>query len=191
MKKEELKKAFNEKFEKITVSNELKSKTLNAINTKQKQKTSRLPYLRNFAAIFVVTLFCISIYFTRNVEKNSQNITTGEANNNVTLENNKTLRKSPLPSDTIESKKLIKEEASMLFDTISTNNVYSTPDNSSSFGTIQSAAIPKETEILSISEDEFLKQHPNAEKGYVIYENNKESLYIFSNGYLENIIIID
>jgi len=195
MKKEELKKAFNKEFEKITISDELKTKTLNAINTNQKTKTSHLPYLRNFAAIFIVTLFCVSIYFTRNIEKSSQDITSNETNSEATLENNTpTLRKSVSPLETSESEKIIKEESSMLFDTISTNNISSPSDYSSSFGAVQSIPATKEPEILSISEDEFLKQHPNAEKiekGYVIYENNKESLYIFNDGYLENIIIIE
>jgi len=69
MKKEELKDVFEKEFEKISVSDELKVKTINSINTKHIGKTSHLPYLRNFAAIFTVTLLCVSIYFTNNYTK--------------------------------------------------------------------------------------------------------------------------
>ena len=73
MNKKELKSAFEKEFKNINVSNELKEKTLNAINTSSKQKTSHIPYIRNFAAVFVVTLLCLSIYFSNNSYKNQPN----------------------------------------------------------------------------------------------------------------------
>jgi len=100
MNKIELKKAFEKEFEKISVSNELKSKTLNSISTHQNKKTSHIPYIRNFAAIFVVTLLCVSVFFTNN-QKENQSISSDENKSESILElptiENKTIKKSSSP----------------------------------------------------------------------------------------------
>lgn len=80
MKKDELKKAFETEFQKILVSDELKEKTLNAINNAKPSKMSYAPYIRNIAAIFVVTLLCVSTFLVRS---NKSREKTSQASDNV------------------------------------------------------------------------------------------------------------
>ena len=65
MNKKELNQAFENEFNKISVSDELKSKTLNSIANQPTKKTSHIPYLKNFAAIFIVSLLCFILMLIR------------------------------------------------------------------------------------------------------------------------------
>ena len=211
MKKEELKKAFEKNFEKICVSSELKTKTLNAINTSQAKKTSHLPYLKNFAAIFVVTLLCVSIYYTKSPVKkehsyNSNKVQDEEfpegsdSTKNTTFQLHKSIQSSEVEESILES------SPSALYGNILVDDFISETSNTPSMDALSSAIIKDTKEksfaadsvraetAKSITETEFLNQHPDAEKienGYIVYENDKETLYIFKNNKLENIIIID
>ena len=201
MNKKELKQAFEKEFENISVSNELKDKTLNSINSNPIKRTSHLPYIKNFAAIFVVTLLCLSIYFSNNklgknlsidemiygnIEKNSDSLSTED----ITLKR------------TRPSQESISNQSALDFNLYGTNSINSsTTSNYKTSGvpamdTVKEEAMQLDTsESLKITtEDEFLAYHPEAEKienGYIIYEDGKETLYIFNDNLLENIIIIN
>lgn len=205
MKKAELKKAFDKEFNNIAVSNELKSKTLEAINKSYINKHSHIPYLKNFAAIFVVTMLCISIYFTRNSKEIGfiSNSTTNQDSSISDLSGeiescsmpmeklNETSREATLNSyagtvtepQTAKTKSIFSSSAS--FD--KTENTTNLLNDSLSIANIESE------QSITLEKD-FLEQHPDAEKidnGYKIYVDNKEILYVFKDGILENIITID
>lgn len=214
MKKAELKKAFENEFNNITVSNELKEKTLKAINSSYIKKPSHFLYLKNFAAIFIVTMLCISIYFTRNVPKyettkestidnNNDNVTYGfiEAQEIINYDNSNS---DSMRKDTI----LLSPKLSAPLQSTSTLNDSLTKEksalNSSSFnlGNVPNDIITSDMEAteetqkseIKMSENEFLKLYPTAEKienGYKLYEDNKEIIYIFKDGLLENTIILE
>lgn len=197
MKKEELKKAFEKKFENIAVSNELKSKTIKAINNASIKKHSHIPYLKNFAAIFVVTMLCISIYFTRNTTKN--NFISGSIKEDST--SNFTADTEPFSAK--EEQQLLKSAARENPSTLQNDTKkFNISPTVNSFGAMQdlqsqntniifanSASTENlESENIITSEDEFLSLYPNAEKienGYRVYENGKEILYTFENGLLK------
>jgi len=204
MNKIQLKKAFEKEFEKITVSDQLKSKTVNAINTSHK-RTSHIPYIRNFAAVFVVTLLCVSIYFTNNFSKKqfySDNVITNETQilestiNEKQLERkmeNSTSLKSIKP-ETIYNNKISKSTPSPSFYSLNDFGNIATDDLQLQMEKYSTdCAVPESTDTL-LSEAEFLKQYPDAEKienGYIIYENEKQTTYIFKDGMLENIVTIE
>lgn len=174
MKKDELKKAFDKEFINITVSPKLKEKTLENIKASYIKKNSHIPYLKNFAAIFVVTMLCVSIYFTRNIPKNNNLESTNEQ---IVLD---TLEDSEPSVANFESDK--KERA-----------LFMAPANleSINYGILNDCSETQEVASIT-SEEDFLKLYPNAEKlenGYKIYENGKEVIYIFENGFLKNTII--
>lgn len=215
MKKEELKKAFDKEFENITVSAELKEKTLKAINDSSNIKHSHLPYLKNFAAVFVVTMLCLSIYLTRNepqkninLEINSEAESISDINTQTPAIANETnesyaIEEVKLPQKSIQrnNKKYNQETDSLQQKTTSQKNLLmmkapilekQDSDNMilQDFGTLETT----QSENNNISEEEFLTTYPNAEKienGYKIYENNKEIIYVFNNGFLENTIILE
>lgn len=210
MKKAELKKAFENEFNNITVSNELKAKTLKAINSSYIKKPSHFLYLKNFAAIFIVTMLCISIYFTRNVPKyettkestidnNNDNVTYGfiEAQEIINYDNSnsESMRKdtillspklsAPLQSTSTLNDALTKEKSAL--NSFSFNLGNATND-------IVMTDMKATEEEIKMSENEFLKLYPTAEKienGYKLYEDTKEIIYIFKDGLLENTIILE
>jgi len=184
MNKKELKQAFEAELEKITVSKELKEKTLNAVNAVSSKKTSRIPYIRNIAAIFVVTLLCLSIYCVNDFHQNNS---TSESSlpqtQNITDNSTSYLLKSaPLRSNSAET--------NIYFDDFSgAKNEMTLQED-----TYSKASPQQNSGIKAISESDFLNSHPEAEKiegGYVIYEGETEILYFFKNGILENTIIIN
>ena len=209
MNKKKLKEAFDKEFNNITVSNELKQKTLNAVEVKQNQKSLPLPYLRNFAAVFIDSLLCLSIYIVKNTPQ-KENITFDKSNlsNETILEESENLNSNiPELTRAINTENAAPSTDLISFDTMISNSTSSTetpPTLYSSGASTLSNALQKKSQlstpnlqketITALSEDEFIKQHPNAEKvdnGYIIHENEKETVYIFNNKVLENIIIID
>ena len=203
MKKSELKKEFEKEFKNILLSKELKTKTINLIKTIHTNKSSHLPYLRNFAAIFVVTLICLSIYITNNMSSNNNITTYNVPQEEATLkeqsiENNVEAKSN----NTLLRKSTIKSAKSEVYYGTTTEELASPPyqfqkANSLNNFTLDSSIsdnLEKTESIYSLSEDEFLAQHPEAEKnekGYIIYENEQKTLYVFKNNNLENIMIIE
>lgn len=197
MKKEELKKAFEKKFKNIAVSNELKSKTIKAINSTSIKKPSHIPSLKNLAAIFVVTMLCLSIYFTRNTTKN--NFISGSIKEDSTSSFTADTEQFSIKEEQQLLKSAARENPSTLPNDTKKFNISPTVN---SFGAMQdlqsqntniifdnSASTENlESENIITSEEEFLSRYPNAEKienGYKIYKNGKEILYAFENGLLK------
>ena len=56
MTKKELKKLFDKELGNITVSDQLKEKTLKEITNQKSQNVFYIPYLRNVCAVFLVNL---------------------------------------------------------------------------------------------------------------------------------------
>lgn len=212
MKKAELKKAFDNEFKNITVSDELKSKTLEAVNSTY-IKHSHLPYLKNFAAIFIVTMLCISIYFTRNTQNNNLTFDTQQeeiTSNFQNVEDNETTGaiETILPQtekSRLKSSRPQSQTTTNSINDISKDMYFSPQDNllmtpasfkienannaliAEDFGSIKEE-MESETEITS--EDEFLLLYPDAEKtenGYTVYKDGKEILYTFENGILKSV----
>ncbi len=207
MKKSELKSAFDKEFKNIEVSKELKAKTLKAIDETQTLKTSHLPYLRNFAAIFVVSLLCLSVYLVKNPinrkdsEINIQSLDINGAQTNEDLKDtsvqlfdiNEALEKSVTttsPSNDISSnsnsRRMVKED---LPD--STADSLEAPQDTDSF---PETSFMMSTRSTIITEESFLAEHPDAEKtddGYIINENDNIVLYTFTDGYLDTITLLE
>lgn len=216
MNKKEIKDAFEKEFEQVTVSDELKQKTLKILNAPLKKPISILPYIRNLAAVFIVTLLCLSIYLAKTYpvkdhitsDMSSDSQTTSENKNEAKISNSaatatqpeKAVETEALPSDNFSLSSSLDLETSDEY--VSDFPVlYSTeidmPDPSIPSTMLRSSkslmATP-DTENSITSEDEFIQKYPDAEKvdnGYVIYENGKETLYVFKDKVLENIIVID
>lgn len=212
MNKDELKKAFENEFNNITVSDALKEKTLKAIKSSYIKKPSHFLYLKNFAAIFVVTMLCISIYFTRNMPKNettkapiinNDNITYGLIESQEIIDsknlNTESMREeaillspkssAPLQSTSTLNDSLTKEKSISNFSSFNLGNA----SNNIVMADMEATEEVKDLEI-KMSEDEFLKSYPTAEKienGYKLYEDNREIIYIFKDGFLENTIILE
>lgn len=209
MKKSEIKKAFDENFSDITVSDELKEKTLKKIHTLPLQRPSHLPYLKNFAAIFIVTVLCLSIYFRGNFKQiNSINSISHEKITYDLTENieNEILNYEDTATDQLKSRMLTSETSisttfgnkSELSQAESTQDTLISPLSLSTQydqDVLNGISLQEDTEEKNVmSEDEFLILYPSAEKvenGYKIYQNNKEIIYIFNNGNLEDTIIIE
>ncbi len=179
MKREELKNEFNKKLENIKVSDELKEKTINKIYLKG--NVYRLPYwIKNCAAIFVVTCLCLSIYTINNKNIFTKSIEDNDSSINLYSENN--LSRS------------IKEEK--ISDDFSVNsnlsNFYGMYQTKSYDSAIMEDAISNNTENLldldkelKITEEEFLNNNPSAEKvenGYILKINNIENFYELKDG---------
>ena len=191
MTKKELKNAFEKKFENITVSEKLKEKTLNAVNQATQKQTSHIPYIKNIAAIFIVGILCYAIYgvnttpYDTSINYDSEQVKQNDIPSTPEVANSRLLKATP-SMNTIE----IEENT--------TESLYGSPQTfSKNKALLQDFSTTNTLEKNNISttlEKDFLDQHPNAEKidgGYVIYENQKETIYTFKNGILENIIIID
>lgn len=209
MKKNEIKKAFDEKFSDITVSDELKEKTLKKIHKLSFQRTSHLPYLKNFAAIFVVTMLCLSIYFKGSFKQiNSINSVSHEKITYDLIENTENEILNYEDTATVQLKsRMSTPEASVsttfgnkseLSQTESTQDTLISPlsvNDQYDQDVLNSISLQEDTEVKNVmSENEFLILYPTAEKvenGYKIYQNNKEIIYIFNNGNLEDTIIIE
>lgn len=185
MKKDELKKAFDKKFGNIEVSKELKDKTLEKI---AHTKTSHLPYLKNFAAIFIVTFLCLSIYLARDTQKADLIYDTSEQKE---LNNSTEFYRMTTPQDaSYQTNDVILKQSA---------NSYGTSLQSAEAVLDYSKASQELTESVNlatstISEEEFLIQHPNSEKtknGYILHENDKEIIYVFKDKVLDNIITIE
>ena len=217
MNKKELKKAFEKEFEKIFVSDELKSKTLKAIKDTPAIKTSHIHYIRNFAAIFVVTLLCISIYFANNIPKNNSiksntlqdvNTSISENTKNDYNRDNAIMQKSEPTQNAVDSQTTGNANIET-FTTPEISSKYSASYDAAPNFALQATNAPNDIglqdssflkekdekqQIISITEEDFLNQYPEAEKvesGYIIYEDGKEKIYVFKDKKLENIIIID
>lgn len=182
MKKEEIKNIFEENLKNIKVSKELKEKTLNNIYTKN--NVYHFPYwLKNCAAIFIVTCICLSIYLINNKPQ-----FTNESNE-INL-NNESIHQET--SDTVQLKDINNSNSFMLKSSKPSLNysamesLQKESDNLREYGSILMDSLEdQKSEVLT--EEEFLLKNPDAKKtneGYMIIENNKEVIYIFNNGLL-------
>lgn len=213
MKKSELKSAFDKKFKNIEVSEELKAKTLKTISEAQTSKTSHFPYLRNFAAVFVVSLLCLSVYLAKNPVKQK-----GSEINVQTLDINGTQTDEDLNGASTQSFDTNEVAKKSIDTTSSSNNSISFNSTSSrmvkedlaesttdSLIAPQSAddayiMVPKSadsfpevpfmmsTRSAIMTEESFLAEHPEAEKtddGYIIDGDEGKVLYTFTDGLLD------
>lgn len=197
MKKEELKKEFEEKLKNITVSDELKERTLN--NIYSKNNVYHLPYwIKNCAAVFVVTCLCLSIYVVnnKNIFSKSSNdefspkLHTGEyflqstddtAVKFDTLPECKMMIKSSSPLNELESSYYTPENT--------LNNITDGLMRSSSFSAITQdlANSYNDSATTEIPEEEFLRNNPDAKKtenGYSIIKDNVEIFYELKDGFV-------
>lgn len=200
MKKEELKKEFEESLKNIIVSDKLKEITLN--NIYSKNNVYHLPYwIKNCAAIFVVTCICLSIYVV-----NNKNIFNKESYNNetyTTLHTEEYLLKSindeKVMTDCLpESKMILKsiplneiESSSYAEDKIS-NDVSNNSMRYSTFSITTNGLTESYTDssVEGITEEEFLENNPNAqqtENGYIVVKNDVEVFYELKNGFVYEI----
>lgn len=179
MKREELKNEFNKKLENIKVSDELKEKTINKIYLKG--NVYRLPYwIKNCAAVLVVTCLCLSIYTVNNKNIFTKGIE--DSDSSINLYNESSLSRS------IKEEKL-SEDSSKKSDL---SNFYGIYEAKSYDSAIMEEANFNITEDLSdldktlkITEEEFLNNHPNAKKvenGYIIKINDTDIFYELENG---------
>lgn len=179
MKREELKNEFNKKLENIKVSDELKEKTINKIYLKG--NVYRLPYwIKNCAAVLVVTCLCLSIYIINNKNIFTKSIEDSDSSINLYNENSlsRSLKEEKLSEDSSGENDL--------------SNFYGIYEMKSYDSAIMENTVSNITEDLSdldktvkITEEEFLLNNPNAEKvenGYIIKINNTVVFYELKNG---------
>ena len=197
MKKEELKKEFEERLKNITVSDDLKERTLT--NIYSKNNVYRLPYwIKNCAAIFVVTCLCLSIYIV-----NNKNIfdkkTEDESSVKLHIEDyslqsiNDESLKMESSINSSEGKTLMKSA------TFDSEEFFSNDINSNNLAPVQfsitpftSAPILEDSYIVhdsesALTEEEFLKYNPNAKKtgnGYMVVINDIEIFYELKDGFI-------
>ena len=197
MKKEELKKEFEERLKNITVSDDLKEKTL--ANIYSKNNVYRLPYwIKNCAAIFVVTCLCLSIYIVNNknifdkktedessvklhtedYSLNSINDESLKMESSINSSEGKTLMKSA----TFDSSEFFPHD-------INANNLAPvqfsiTPSTPAPI--LEDSYIVHDSES-ALTEEEFLKDNPNAKKtgnGYMVVINDIEIFYELKDGFI-------
>lgn len=179
MKREELKNEFNKKLKNIKVSEELKEKTINKIYLKG--NVYHLPYwIKNCAAVFIVTCLCLSIYVVNN--KNIFNKSTADNENSIDLySENYSLRS--INKENVELNDEILDSYNqnsfgMAITENATKELFSTKSNS-----IQDS-INLDYD-LKITEEEFLLNNPNAikiENGYILKVDNIEIFYELKDG---------
>lgn len=197
MKKEELKKEFEEKLKNITVSDELKERTLN--NIYSKNNVYHLPYwIKNCAAVFVVSCLCLSIYVINNkniFNKSSSNefspkIHTGEYILQSTDDTAVTIDTLPECKMMIKSSSPLNELESSYYTPENTlNNITDGLMRSSSFSAITQdlANSYNDSTATEIPEEEFLRNNPYAKKtenGYSIIKDNVEIFYELKDGFV-------
>ena len=200
MTKKELKKIFDKELNNITVSDELKEKTLKEINNRNSQNIFYIPYLRNVCAVFVVAFICFSVYYTNNQFFNKEdNITS----NNMESENLKARTFSPETLNSTIVKNLSYDiEESTLDKSFETKSLPQQTKLKSARPLIEKSTsnvieiqptkengnvMNNELSLEGILEEEFLLRYPEAEKiddGYKVFENGMEEIYIFKNGFL-------
>ncbi len=200
MKKKELRKEFEERLKNITVSDDLKEKTL--ANIYSKNNVYRLPYwIKNCAAIFVVTCLCLSIYII-----NNKNIfdkkTEDESSVKLHIEDyslqsiNDESLKMESSINSSEGKTLMKSatfDSSEFFpNDINANNlapVQFSITRSTPAPILEDSYIVHDSESV-LTEEEFLKNNPNAqqtENGYKIIKDNVEIFYELKDGFIYEI----
>ena len=164
------------------MSKELKEKTLNKIYSKN--NVYHFPYwLKNCAAIFIVTCICLSIYLINNKpqfanESNKINLNSGSINQETL---------GTVQTETINSSNsfmLKSSKPSLNYSTM--ESLQNENDSLREYGSILMDSLEdQKSEVLT--EEEFLIKNPDAKKtieGYMIIENNKEVIYFFENGLL-------
>lgn len=188
MKKNEIKKIFEENLKNIEVSSELKEKTLNII--KNKNNVYHFPYIiRNCAAIFIVTCLCLSLYLVNNKNPFNKKDIPSESNTLNSIED------TPLTTSYKTVKSLPMEKYGTLNqDFFSTNSIKAEASINEENLRIQEDSIEDLYigNYIGLDEEEFLNINPNAKKtenGYIIIENNEEILYKISDGTISERII--
>lgn len=181
MEKNELNKILENELKNIKVSNELKEKTLNRIYNKN--NVYHLPiWIKNTAAIFIVTCICLSIYLANNSIKLDNSAQSLDKINNLDTNITEAAYGGLEKEENLSAKETLKFRAPLndYAKTGSTTNreiMFNTSDN------ILNEYLIEDSSILT--EEEFLINNPDAEKiedGYLITENNEKIIYIFNNG---------
>ena len=177
MKKEEIKNIFEDNLKNVKVSRELKEKTLNKIYSKN--NVYHFSYwLKNCAAIFIVTCICLSIYLIKAKPQFANE------SNELNL-NSQSINKESFENVQTQS---IANSNTLMFKSSRPSSLYSTmeSDNLRGYGSIIMDNLGNQkSEVLT--EEEFLIKNPDAKKtteGYIIIENNKKVIYVFKNGLL-------
>lgn len=193
MKKEELKKEFEEKLKNIAVSAELKERTLN--NIYSKNNVYHLPcWIKNCAAVFVVTCLCLSIYVVNNKNIFNKDNSANSYTENYFLQD---ITDENMNVDSImDSKVLMKSYSTDSVENF-TNDLDNTIFHDTQYPKIRSAPVPMlsnelldSTDKNEISEEEFLRNNPDAKKtenGYIIIKNNVEISYELKDGFVYEI----
>ncbi len=201
MKKEELKKEFEKKLKNITVSNELKERTLN--NIYSKNNVYHLPYwIKNCAAVFVVTCLCLSIYAI-----NDKNVFNKEFNKDTSAnsyaENHylQDITDENMGVDSIMDRKVLMKSYSTESVENFTNDLNDTFFPATQFSTSNSIPDSMLTDKLlnstkesELSEEDFLINNPNAKKtenGYSIIKDNVEIFYELKDGFVYELKKVD
>jgi hypothetical protein len=181
MKKNEINKILENELKTIKVSNELKEKTLN--NIYNKNNVYHLPiWIKNTAAIFIVTCICLSIYLANNRIKLDNSVQSLDEINNLDTNITEAAYGGLEKEESLSAKKTLKFSAPL--------NDYVKPENATNkeiiFDTSDNLLNERLIEDSSIlTEEEFLLNNPEAKKlenGYLITENNEKIIYIFNNG---------
>lgn len=189
MNRDELKKLMEEEFEDIKMTDKLKLKTIKRINEVNNTNIPHFPYLKNICAIFIVSLICLCVYLNKNSFYTPKDMAKSEM-----VEENFINDSSFKDIDELEdasSPKMMKsksfvagsgytegalEDYSTTYTENATMRDYQMLDNG-------------KNEAVLLTEDEFIKKYPEAEKtdkGYII----NEKLYVFEDGNLLEIIEI-
>lgn len=183
MKKEKFKNIFEESLKNIKVSKELKDKTLNKLYSKN--NVYHFPYwIKNCAAIFIVTCICLSIYVINN--KTQFNSSSDDSN----------LNKKPVPQEATfgvieletrnEVNKFTVKSVKPASDYSTKESVLDETDNLRAYGSVTMDSLETQ-KSEGLTEKEFLLINPNAEKtndGYIVIKNSKKIIYVFENGLL-------
>lgn len=200
MKKEELKKKFEERLKNITVSDDLKERTLT--NIYSKNNVYRLPYwIKKCAAIFVVTCLCLSIYIVNNkniFDKKTEDESSVKLHiedyslNSINDENLK--MESSINSS--EGKTLMKsatfDSSESFSNDINANNLAPAQfsiTRSTPAPILEDSYIVHDSES-ALTEEEFLKDNHNAKKtgnGYIVVINDTEIFYELKDGFIYEI----
>lgn len=195
MKRKELKKAFEEMVKDIKVSDSLKEKTIN--NIYSKNNVYHFPYwIKNCAAIFIVTCLCLSIYVINN--KNifyKKNIP-----ENIIIEDSNTENSESIYLDDANLYNDYKLKSLPTKNYVTTNEILNSQNAiaestllEKSYGIIFDSIEERSTiNYIGLSEIEFLANNPNARKtenGYIIMESGKEILYTLKDGIISEKII--
>ena len=197
-KRTELKTIFDKSCQNVFVSKELKTKTLNSL----KKRTTSLYWLRNCAAILIVSCLCLTLYVQQNTSFNK------DSSNQAILQNTNTLAPSALPENLSKQRSIYNitpnnsnspYQTESLQTTLPTYDLIKEEHATKTIYNFDTTQLQKKSSNIihqvqiGDTEQELLNAYPQIEKhenGYSLSLNEQIVLYEVTNGLISNISIL-